>query len=363
MSILFRYILREFMTIFLMCFAGLMTVYLVVDFFERLRMFLRHDTALVTMIEFLLLRTPSIAIQMAPMSILMATLLTLGQFSRSHEITAMRSCGISLSRVAAPFLFFSLLSTSLLFALASYIAPLATLKAELVKVTHIEKKLVSASLKSHRPWIQVGNHTIVNIDSVEAEEGTLHGVTLYQLGGNFHLMEMIDAQSARYEQGQWVLHQGTDRRMFEDGRVDTSVFESKSLALDQTPEDFTRWISTKSDEMTLADLKIYAEQLQRDGYQFTRFLTDYHQRIAYPFVSIVMVVVGIALGLRQSGERRGGIALGIGQALIVGFLYWTTNSIGIALGRSGAIPALMAAWIAPAVFLSFGGYLLLKVRH
>jgi len=43
MSILFRYILREFTKMFLMCFLGLMTVYLVVDFFEKLRRFLRYD--------------------------------------------------------------------------------------------------------------------------------------------------------------------------------------------------------------------------------------------------------------------------------------------------------------------------------
>ena len=43
MSILFRYMLREYVKIFGMCFAGLMTIYLVIDFFEKVRRFLRYD--------------------------------------------------------------------------------------------------------------------------------------------------------------------------------------------------------------------------------------------------------------------------------------------------------------------------------
>jgi lipopolysaccharide export system permease protein len=104
MSILFRYMAREVLKVFLMCFAGLMTVYLVVDFFEKVRRFIRHDAEVAAILWYFVCRMPSIAFQIAPLAVLMATLLTLGMFSRSHEITAMRSCGISLYRIAAPFL-------------------------------------------------------------------------------------------------------------------------------------------------------------------------------------------------------------------------------------------------------------------
>jgi len=80
-------------------------------------------------------------------------------------------------------------------------------------------------------------------------------------------------------------------------------------------------------------------------------------------VTVVMVIVGIALSLRRSGVRGGSMAVGIGQAFIVGFCYWTTNAVAIALGRGGALAPMLAGWMANALFLSFGLYLLLKVRH
>jgi lipopolysaccharide export system permease protein len=76
-----------------------------------------------------------------------------------------------------------------------------------------------------------------------------------------------------------------------------------------------------------------------------------------------MVVVGIALSLRRTGVRGSGMAMGIGQAMAVGFFYWSTHSVAIALGRGGALAPMLAGWMANLVFLTFGFYLLLKVRY
>ena len=107
MTILFRYILREYSKIFGMCFSGLVTIYLVIDFFEKVRRFLRYESGIVPILTYFALKIPSISFQVAPFAILVATLLTLGLFARSNEITAMRSCGISLLWMTSPFLLFA----------------------------------------------------------------------------------------------------------------------------------------------------------------------------------------------------------------------------------------------------------------
>ena len=57
------------------------------------------------------------------------------------------------------------------------------------------------------------------------------------------------------------------------------------------------------------------------------------------------------------------MAVGIGQSFIVGFCYWTTHSLSIALGRGGALEPMLAGWMANLLFLSFALYLLLRVRY
>jgi lipopolysaccharide export system permease protein len=363
MTILFRYLLREYVKVFLMCFAGLMTVYLVVDFFEKVRRFIRFDAEAIHILGYFLLRTPAISFQIAPLAILMATLLTLGMFSKNHEITAMRSCGISLLRTAMPFLLFSLAVALGLFGLSAVVIPLSTTRAEYVKTTLIEKRTAPAAIKTMRPWIQIENQTLMNIEAIDPDGTTLRGIRLYRLGTDFRLTEITEAQAAHYTAQGWVLQKGLRRIFLKNGGLTTKTFVTEPLGLSHQPEDFTDWLSVETEERTLVDLQSRIKRLEKDGYQVARLLTDYYGRIAFPFVSVVMVVIGIALSLRRTGTRGGGMAIGIGQALVVGFLYWTAHSVAIAFGRSGVLEPILAGWIANLLFLSFGSYLFLKVSH
>lgn len=85
MTILFRYLFREYAKIFTMCFSGLMTVYLVIDFFEKVRRFLRYDANWLDVLTYFILKVPAISFQIAPLAILMATLLTFGLLSAAMK--------------------------------------------------------------------------------------------------------------------------------------------------------------------------------------------------------------------------------------------------------------------------------------
>jgi len=363
MTILFRYLLREFVKVFGMCFAGLLTVYLVVDFFEKLRRFLRYDASLLSMVEYFVLRTPLVSFQVAPFAVLMATLLTLGVFARNQEITAMRACGISLYRISWPFICFGLAVALALFSLSAVLIPIATASSDYVRAVKIEKKTGTLTFKAERPWVRLSNHVLMNVEVVDPDGTTLRSVHLYQLGSNFRLTEIVEAKELRYTRRGWYLIDGIQRTMQADGALAAKRFQFKPVELAQTPADFRTAVTLESDEMTLRSLRAYADRLRREGYNFSRFITDYHGRVAFPFVSVVMVIVGISLSLRQTGVRGGGMAIGMGQALFIGFAYWATHSIAIALGRTAVLSPIMAGWTANALFLSLGSYLFLRVRQ
>lgn len=363
MTILFRYILREYARIFLMCFAGLMTIYLVIDFFEKVRRFLRYDASWIDVLTYFALKTPAISFQIVPLAVLMATLLTLGLLSRNHEITAMRSCGISLAWIASPFLAFAVGIAMILLWFSASIIPIAADKAEDIRVTKIEKRLPAATLTIQQPWISVGPQTLLNVTSGAIGGSTIGGIRLFHFDQGYHLVDLTDAEEARYTNEGWTLYRGRHRRFLPDGSVSVVVFDQQPIALPLIPEDFTSRFGSESEAMTFRDIRSYTTRLSHEGAQLSRLLTDYYSRIAFPFVTIVMVLVGIAMSLRRSGARGGGMAIGIGQALAIGFCYWATHSIAIALGRGGALEPMMAGWTANLLFMSFALYLMLKVRY
>ncbi len=362
-TILFRYLLREYVKIFFMCFAGLMTIYLVIDFFEKVRRFLRYDAEMLDVLTYFLLKTPAISFQIAPLAVLMATLLTLGVLSRSHEITAMRSCGVSLPWIAFPFVSFAAVLALVLLSFSSTVIPLTAAKAEEIRAVRIEKKPAPTAVTPVHPWTRIGNHTLMNIAALDANGERLARIRLFHFTPQFQLDRLTEAQEARYHDGGWTLYHGNQRRFLPDGSVALAEFEQQPVDLSLLPEDFTTWLVGESETMTLREIRTYVGRLSHEGFNFSRFLTDYYGRIAFPFVTIIMVMVGLALSLRRSGVRGGSMAMGIGQALVVGFCYWATHSISIALGRGGVLAPLFAGWMANFLFASFGLYLLLKVRY
>ena len=251
MNILFRYMLREYVKIFGMCFAGLMTIYLVIDFFEKVRRFLRYDAHALDVLAYFVLKMPAISYQIAPLAVLMATLLTIGLLSRSHEITAMRSCGISLYWITSPFLFLGTVLAMVLFLFSSTVIPLALAKAEQIKTTRIEKRALPVSLQAAQPWVSLGGQTLTNIDTLDPGGAVLRKIRLYRLSPTFELEQIAEAQRAVYSPQGWVLEDGIRRSFRQDGTVSVNSFQTEPLPLAQIPDDFTTWLELDSETMTL----------------------------------------------------------------------------------------------------------------
>ena len=363
MPILFRYLLREYAKIFLMCFAGLMTIYLVIDFFEKVRRFLSFDATWLDVLSYFALKIPGVSYQIVPLAVLMATLLTLGLLSRNNEITAIRSCGISLPWIASPFLTFAVVMSLVLLLFSSTVIPLATNKAEEIRVIRIEKKPPSAVLTLSQPWTRVDADSLLHVSSLAPGGATLGGIQLFHFDPGFHLIDMTEAQEAHYADHTWTLHRGFQRRFNRDGSVTLVEFDRKPIHLAMIPSDFSSGLAGDSEMMTFQDIRESRGRLYQNGSQFTRLLTDYYGRIAFPLVTIIMVLVGIALSLRRSGTRGGSMAIGIGQALLVGFSYWAAHSIAIAFGRGGLLPPVVAGWLTNVLFTSYGLYLMLKLKY
>lgn len=346
-----------------MCLTGLVTIYLVVDFFEELRKFLGYDAELSTMLVYFFYRIPVISFEIAPLAALMATLLTIGILNKNQEITAMRSCGISLHQTTAPFLAFGLVVTLLLFSFTAVIIPLSNSRADYVKTVLIKKKPHLLSLKADHLWLRIPNKGIMNVGTVERDGTAMRTISLYSLNSEFQLIEITEAKTVQYTAQGWTLDTVTQRTVFPNGTVTVAAYPSLPLDLSLSPEDLRVWFSLDPENMTLKQLRAHIDRLERDGHSIAQFLTDYWGRIAFSSASLMMTILGIALGLRQTGTRSTSMVMGIGQALVIGLLYWAAHNLGIALGRGGAMIPFGAGWIATFMFLSISLNLFLKVRH
>ena len=354
MGILFWYILRHYLKILVMCMTGLTSIYLIIDFFEKLRRFLRHDAEISSMLMYFFFKIPDISFKLAPFGALMAALLAIGILNKNHEITAMRSCGFSLFHIAAPFLSVAALTTVVLFGFTAILIPLGNAKAEQIKTVEIQKKPKPLAFTAENLWLRIQNNRIMNVKNVSPDGTRLHSIRLYRLDPTFQLDQVLAAKTVDYTVKGWTLKDVVKRSMTRKGPVKVTQVDELPLELSLTPDDLETWISLEPEHMTLGQLWEHIT---------TRFLTDYWGRIAFSFVTFIMTILGVSLGLHGLGSRTSSVAMSIGQALGISFLFWTTHSVGIALGRSGALAPVIAGWIACFMFLAVSINFMLKVRY
>jgi len=128
--------------------------------------------------------------------------------------------------------------------------------------------------------------------------------------------------------------------------------------LKKTPEDFDKIeISTK--EMNMAQLGAYIDRITEEGQIPTRYVVDWHDKVAFPLVCLIMSALSVPFSIRVS-PRGGGIAVGLALSLVVAFSYWIAHTLFIALGHGGYIPPVAAAWGANVIFGLGAAILLLQ---
>jgi lipopolysaccharide export system permease protein len=359
-GILERYLLREYLKIFSLALSALVIVYLLVDFFEKIRRFVEYGAGALPVAAFFFFKLPRIIFEMTPLAILISTVLIISSFSRTHEITAMKAGGVSLIRVMLPLLGMGLvLGLILMMANQSFIAK-STLQSKKIRQVQIEKKPQTGYFKQQRVWLRLDSRTFLNVQLIEPSQAVMYGVSFYKLSPDFSLQEMLEAKELRYENGLWLMVSGVRRTFDPDFAIHTEVFERRPMILERNPEDFQN-VMLREDEMTYQELEQYQERLSREGFNARRYQVEMSSRLALPFVSFIMILVGIPSGLR--GGPRTGLAKGIGLCLVIAMAYWFLLSLSISLGRGGALPPVLSAWLANMTFAAVGGYLFLQIKQ
>lgn len=358
MSIISRYIALTWLRLATLCQASFLSIYLVLDMMEKIPRFLRAGGAMGDILRFFFWKLPEMVGQTAAFSVLMATLLTLGLLARNSEIIAMRSCGISLLRLAMPMLVLGAVISALMLANSELLVPYSYERMTQIERVDIKKQGASAVFKRNNIWFRSGDR-ILQANLFDPRTRQLKGVTVWTLDSAMNPLSRIDAESADYDGRQWLLRRGELKQFVEGQGVEVSKVFNMPVSLNLKIDDL-RVLDKKADNLSYHKLKEYSINLQKGGYEAFRYQTMMYAKLAAPCGVFVMVILGIPFALRNS--RSGGMAMGIGASVAIGFAYFVVNAMLLSYGRGGVLPPLVAAWGANFLFALSGAWLSMTVR-
>jgi lipopolysaccharide export system permease protein len=335
-------------------------IFFVVELFERINTIIVNKAPFYVILVYFLYKIPPFVAQTLPFATLLAALITLGILARNNEVVAMKAHGVSTYRIMLPLFVLAGAITALIFICNETIVPYAARKASYIWSVKVKKEEERAFFQLNKIWYR-GENAIYNIRLLEPKKNILQGVTIYYFDEAFNLRQRLDAREAHWTGNGWTFYKVAIRAFLPDGEVKTEMYAEKDIPIPERPEDFKKGMQDPN-EMTYGELKEYVERLRSDGYDPTRYVVELHKKVSFPFLTLIMVLMGSPLALAASHGRGGGIAQGVGISLVIGFIYWVAFAISVAMGYSGTFPPFIAAW-APNVFFGLIGGFILESIH
>ncbi len=358
MTILYRYVTREILICFSIVLITVLSIYVAVDFIEKIDNFLEAGVPAGRWIGYLWYKLPLSCVQIAPVGFLLSILVALGLMSKNNEVIALKSCGIGKTRLLKPTVMLGVIFCGLLFVVAEMVVPIFMVNANQIWIQEVKKKNIYAS-RTNDIWMRAPRQ-IIHIKRYIPQKKRVSGVTIHTFDDHFQLIERIDAASGAFENGRWQLNDVVQQVFDENaGGHQLRSQETMTVDIDLNPEDLSQ-ATKRSDEMGLAELGRYIEKVEREGYGAVRYRVDYHSKIAAPFVCLFLSVLGTAIALR--GKLREGVSVSITYGLGIAFLYWIFNSFCLSLGYAEMMPPVVSAWVANFVFICVAGFLMLNAN-
>ncbi|BCA79565.1 LPS export ABC transporter permease LptG [Desulfuromonas sp. AOP6] len=360
MTLLNRYILSIYIRIFFLASATFVGIYLLVDFFEKVDNFIEHGASASQYLLYFANKIPLIVSQVTPLAVLMAVFMTLGGLTRTNELTAIKSCGLSLIKTTWPLLLASLLTALAILAMNEFVLPLSVKTANTIYEEQVRGK-TSITFKRDRLWFREGSD-IVNISLVEPESKTITGMTVYHIDDHFRLTRRTDAVSGHYTDDRgWVFRQVTHREFtpLSGEMLGEKKLAQEILPLSKTPDDFKE-NQPDLEALNFRQLSALVKKMESEGHSPVRYKVDMHSRLATPFANVIMAVLGIPFALQRG--RQTNVATGVALSIVIGFAYYVIMAAMQAFGYSGVAPPAVAAWSAHVLFALIGGWMLLSTR-
>lgn len=354
-----RYLISTTLKLLFLCeFAGV-AIYSIIEFFEHLDVFATSLDNFLLSLLYISARVPYSATLILPLAFLISMLITFIIMVRNNEIMIIRSSGISTLFFIRPLFYLSCLLTILTFFLKESFAPQAYRVSEFIYKVKIKKEEPFISVKNDRIWLKKGNK-IARIEYLDAKKELMKEITVLELSPDYTIKKRFDAKEGIFTGSTWVFTDVVERIFEENGSAEKKYYPLL-LGLVSEPPDTFRNLERNPEEMSFKELNGYIERLRENGYNAKKYLVDLYNKISFPFINVIMVMIACSIGLRYSKARN--IARGLFSGIVIGASYWFFHSVCLSLGYSEIFPPVFSAWLTNIVFFSTGIIGILTLRN
>lgn len=338
------------MSSFVMVLAFIVGLILLGDTLELLRRLANKPGAgFGTVMGMALLKLPHMLHLVMPFAVMLGSMIALWRLTRSHEMVAARSAGVSVWQVLAPVLAAAALVGVLEVTVFNPLAATLHSRFEAMEDRFAIRDHGLLSLGEGGLWLRErqedGQVMVVHAERVRQEgaELKLQQISILFLSPDNRFTHRIEAATATLLDGVlrlqdvWELYPGRPSLRLDSELLGTSLTPTRINDNFASPESISFW-----------ELPEYIRYFEEAGFSAHKQRLHYQLLLASPLLLCAMVLVAAVFAL-QPNLRSGGALLRFGGGVLAGLLFYFFSNVINALGSSQTLPLVLAAWAPPTV--------------
>ncbi len=347
------YIIRKFLGTFFYAITLIILIVIIFDLSEKIDNFIENKAPLNEILFVYYLNfIPYFINLFSPLFTFIAVIYFTSRLAFNTEIVAILSSGVSFKRLMLPYFISAVFLAFLSIYLSNVLIPNANRLRLDFENTYIRSQRQFRERNIH---LQIRPGEFVYLESFNDRIG---------MGYKFALERIIDGElefKLIADRAEWIDSTGTWAlrnyyiREINDLQESLTWGSRKDTLINLRPDDFIQNLRDM-ETMNFRELEAFIENERLKGSENIRFyLVEKHRRIAFPFATLVLTLIGVSLSSRKV---RGGIGLHLGMGLLLSFTFILFMQVSTTFATNGNLPAVLAVWIPNIVYAALGVYLL-----
>lgn len=347
LKMLDMYVIRKFLSSFLLSIVLILSIAVIFDLSEKIDDFLESGASLrAILFDYYLNFIPYFAVLFSSLFAFIAVIYFTSRMAYNTEIIAILNSGMSFRRLLLPYMISATLIAGASFYLSDQVIPDANKVKLEFEEQYVKKRPVRFKTTNFHRQIEPGIYVYLQNYSNVSKVGYQFTIEKFEDG---QLVSKMFADQIRWDtaSNKWQARRYYIRTIdglnetLEEGRViDTT--------LAMHPDDFQMRLNIV-ETMNLKELDEFINKQRMQGEtNVTAYQIERHNRIAFPFSTFVLTLIGVAVSSRK---LRGGIGLQIAIGVVISFVYILFQQFSKQFAIGGLLPVMLAVWLPNLFFL------------
>jgi lipopolysaccharide export system permease protein len=340
------YIIKKFLGTFFFAIIIIIGIAVIFDISEKIDDFIEKAAPLKAIIfDYYMNFIPYFTVLFSSLFTFISVIFFTSKMASDTEIIAILASGMSFRRLLLPYMIAAFLLSTFAFLMSNYVIPPSNKIKLAFEDKYIHDKPVDYNAKNIHKQIEPGVFIYMESYQNVSNMGYKFSMEKFDKG---QLVSKLFSEYIQWDStiNKWVVHDYYIRNMNgQKEKLTKGVVLDTSLSMH--PSDFKRrndFIET----MSIGELGVFIKEQKQEGTNnIETMVIERDKRIAFPFSSFILTLIGVCLSTRKV---RGGIGVHIGVGMLLSFSYILFMQFSSQFAISGTFSPALAAWTPNIIF-------------